>query len=53
MAEREKARVLLDRPLHQVKLRWLKRVGWFYRLIIAAYNLVRMRRLILLEALAC
>jgi transposase len=36
----------LDRPLRQVKLRGLKRVDWFYRLTIAAYNLVRMRRLI-------
>jgi transposase len=36
----------LDRPLRQVKLRGLKRVDWFYRLAITAYNLVRMRRLI-------
>ena len=36
----------LDRPLRQVKLRGLKRVDWFYRLTITAYNLVRMRRLI-------
>ena len=36
----------LDRPLRQIKLRGLKRVDWFYRLTIAAYNLVRMRRLI-------
>src|ERR1700733_897595 len=35
----------LDRPLRQVKLRGLKRVDWFYRLTITAYNLVRMRRL--------
>lgn len=32
--------------LRQVKLRGLKRVDWFYRLAVAAYNLVRMRRLI-------
>jgi transposase len=43
----------LDRPLRQVKLRGLKRVDWFYRLTIAAYNLVRMRRLIPIQAMAC
>jgi transposase len=42
----------LDRGLRQVKLRGLKRVDWFYRLTIAAYNLVRMRRLIPIQALA-
>jgi len=42
----------LDRPLHQVKLRGLDRVDWFYRLTITTYNLVRMRRLIPVEALA-
>src|SRR5258708_11531803 len=36
----------LDRPLRQVKLRGLKRVDWFFRLAVTAYNLVRMRRLI-------
>ena len=36
----------LNRPLRQVKLRGLKRVDWFYRLTIAAYNLVRMRTLL-------
>jgi len=35
----------LDRPLRHVKLRGLKRVE-FFRLTVAAYNLVRMRRLI-------
>jgi transposase len=35
-----------DRPLCQVKLRGLKRVDWFYRLTMAAYNLTRMCRLI-------
>jgi transposase len=35
----------LDRPLRQVKLRGLKRVDWFYRLVITAYNLVRLRKL--------
>jgi transposase len=43
----------LDRPLRQVKLRGLKRVDWFYRLTIAAYNLVRMRRLIPIRVPAC
>jgi len=42
----------LDRPLRQVKLRGLDRVDWFYRLTMAAYNLVRLRRLIPIEALA-
>jgi len=42
----------LNRPLRQVKLRGIKRVDWFYRLTIAAYNLVRMRRLLPIEALA-
>jgi transposase len=42
----------LDRPLRQVKLRGLDRVDWFYRLTIVAHNLVRMRRLIPVEALA-
>jgi transposase len=40
----------LDRTLRQVKVRGLKRVDWFYRLTIAAYNLVRMRRLIAIQA---
>ena len=42
----------LNRPLRQVKLRGLERVDWFYRLTIAAYNLVRMRRLIPLQPMA-
>jgi transposase len=42
----------LDGPLRQVKLRGLKRVDWFYRFTIAAYNLVRMRRLIPIQAMA-
>jgi transposase len=42
----------LDRPMRQVKLRGLKRVDWFYRLTITAYNLVRMRRLIPIQAIA-
>jgi len=42
----------LDGPLRQVKLRGLDRVDWFYRMTIVAHNLVRMRRLIPIEALA-
>jgi transposase len=42
----------LDGPMRQVKLRGLKRVDWFYRMTISAYNLVRMRRLIPIAALA-
>jgi hypothetical protein len=40
----------LDSVLRQVKVRGLQRVDWFYRLIMAAYNLMRMRRLIPIEA---
>jgi transposase len=36
----------LDRPLRQVKLRGLKRVDWFYRLVVTAYNLMRMGKLL-------
>ena len=36
----------LDRPLKQIKLRGLKRVDWFYRLVVTAYNLMRLSRLI-------
>jgi transposase len=36
----------LDRPLKQIKLRGLKRVDWFYRLVVTAYNLMRMSKLI-------
>lgn len=42
----------LTGPLRQVKLRGLKRVDWFYRLTVAAYHLVRMRRLISIQAMA-
>ena len=42
----------LDRPLRQTKLRGLNRVEWLYRLIMAAYDLVRMRSLIPIEAMA-
>jgi transposase len=43
----------LDSVLRQVKVRGLKRVDWFYRLTMAAYNLMRLRKLIPIEALAC
>jgi transposase len=36
--------------LRQVKLRGLKRVDWFYRLVMVGYNLVRMRKLIPIPA---
>lgn len=42
----------LDRPLRQTKLRGLNRVDWLYRLTMAAYDLVRMRSLIPIEAMA-
>ena len=43
----------LDHRLRQVKLRGLERVDWFYRVTMVAHNLVRMRRLIAIEAQAC
>ena len=36
----------LDRQLKQIKLRGVRRVDWFFRLVITAYNLKRMSRLI-------
>ena len=42
----------MNRPLRQLKLRGLQRVDWFYRLTIAAYNLVRMRKLIPIQDMA-
>jgi len=36
----------LDRPLRQIKLRGLQRVDWFYRLVVTAYNLMRLGKLI-------
>ena len=42
----------LDGPLRQLKVRGLKRVDWLFRLTVAAYNLVRMRRLIPIAAMA-
>jgi len=43
----------LDRHARQVKLRGLDRVDWFWKLSITAHNLMRMRRLIQIEAEAC
>ena len=40
----------LDRPLQQVKVRGLKRVDCFYRLVVTAYNLMRMGKLIPIPA---
>jgi transposase len=40
----------LDRPLQQIKLRGLKRVDWFYRLVVTAYNLMRLGKLIPIAA---
>ena len=42
----------LNCGLRQVKLRGLKRVDWFYRLTMSAYNLVRMRKLIPIQTRA-
>ena len=42
-----------DSVLRQVKLRGLERVDWFHRLMMTAYNLVRMRKLIAIPAAAC
>lgn len=41
-----------DSVLRQVKVRGLDRVDWFYRLTIVGYNLVRMRKLIPIQATA-
>lgn len=38
--------------LRQVKLRGLERVDWFYRLAVVGYNLVRMRKLLPIPAVA-
>jgi transposase len=40
----------LDRCLRQIKRRGLARVDWLYQLTMAAYNLVRMRKLIPIQA---
>ena len=42
----------LNGALRHVKARGLDRVDWLFRLTMAAYNLVRMRRLIPIDALA-
>jgi Transposase DDE domain len=36
----------LDRAVRQVKLRGKQRVGWIFRLVAAAHNLLRMQKLI-------
>lgn len=43
----------LDRGLRHVKLRGLAKVDWFYRLMITAYNLTRLRKLIPILEAAC
>ena len=43
----------LDSVLKQVKVRGLQRVDWFYRLAMAAYDLMRLRRLIPVAPAAC
>jgi len=40
----------LDRQLKQIKLRGLRRVDWFYWLVVTAYNLMRLGKLIPLPA---
>jgi len=40
----------LDRQLQQIKLRGLPRVDWFFRLVVTAYNLLRLGRLMLISA---
>ena len=42
----------VDSVLKQVKVRGLKRVDWFYRFAMAAYNIVRLRRLIPIQIAA-
>jgi hypothetical protein len=42
----------LDSVLRQVKVRGLKRVDWFYRFAMAAYNLLRLGRLIPIQPTA-
>ena len=42
----------VDSVLRQVKLRGLERVDWFFRLAMVAHNLVRMRKLIPIQAAA-
>ena len=39
-----------DRPLRQIKLRGLQRVDWFFRLVVTAYNLMRLGRLVPIPA---
>jgi hypothetical protein len=39
-----------DRPIPQIKLRGLQRVDWFFRLVVTAYNLMRLGRLVPIPA---
>ena len=41
-----------DSVLRQVKVRGLKRVDWFYRFAMAAYNIMRLRRRIPIQPAA-
>ena len=43
----------LTGQLRQVKMRGLKRVDWWHRMVMVGYNLVRMRRLIPILTPAC
>lgn len=43
----------LTGSLRQFKLRGLRRVDWFYRMVMVGYNLMRMRRLIPIPVKAC
>src|SRR5215469_4007769 len=43
----------LTGSLRQVKLRGLRRVDWFYRMVMVRYNLVRLRKLIPILTPAC
>jgi transposase len=52
MIERVFGWAKLAAGLRQVKLRGLRRVDWFYRLAMVGYNLVRMRTLIPIQAMA-
>jgi transposase len=49
----QRKRELIERVFGWSELRGLARADWFYRMTISTYNLVRMRRLIPVEALAC
>ncbi|MGB8261729.1 MAG: transposase [Terracidiphilus sp.] len=52
LIEKVFGRATLDTLLRQAKVRGLDRVDWLYRLAMAAYNLMRMRRLIPIQPAA-